>query len=258
MATWGRELGSEDIFRAPTLKQAVERLSGLLKKKRVLMIIDDVWESEHASAFRQSKGNDCSLLITTRAPQIISQLAVAPQAIHNLPGLTEESSLNLLKILAPDVVPAYRQECLEIVRAVEGLPLALHVAGRLLNEESQQVWGVSGLLKSLLEGKLLIESKAPADLIDLEKQTIPTVATLLRKSVDTLDAQAKLCFAYLAPYKQKPATFSLEDLKSSWQMEDPKPIIKQLTGRGLLERVGNRYQMHSLLITLAGDTVEEL
>lgn len=259
MAKWGSDLGSEDIFRAPTLKRAAEILSELLKKKRFLIIIDDVWEAEHAAVFRQSKGNDCSLLIATRAPEVISRLSVSSGAIHNLRGLTEGDSLDLLGILAPDAVSAHRKECLEVVRAVEGLPLALQVAGRLLNEEFRMGWGVEDLLKALLEGKLLIESKAPADLIDLEKQTIPTVAALLRKSVDTLDAQAKECFAYLEPFGQKPATFRLEDLKASWQMDDPKPIIRQLVGRGLLEPVaGNRYQMHSLLITLAGETSEKL
>lgn len=258
MAKWGEEFGTEELYGAPTLREAVAKLSSLLRKKRVLMIVDDVWEAEHAIPFKQSCGKECSLLIATRAPQVVSELSVLPEAVHNLPKLTEEYSMKLLEILAPTVVPAYRKECVELVRFIECLPLAIHVAGRLLNEEAREVWGVEDLLKSLREGKAFIEAKATSDFINLETQTIPSVAALLQTSIDTLDEQTQLYFAYLAPYAEKPATFDLEALKASWQVEDPRPIIRQLTGRGLLEPVGNRYQMHSLLVALAGDLLEKL
>lgn len=255
---WGEHFGTDEIYRAPTLKEAVERLSDLLKKKRLLMIIDDVWQAEDAVPFKQACGNDCSLLITTRAPQVTSELSILPEAVHNLPGLTEKTSLELLEILAPTVVPAYPKDCLEIVRILECVPLALHVAGRLLNEESREIWGVTELLKSLRKGKAIIEAKAPADLMDLEKQTIPSVAALLRKSVDTLDPKTQMYFAFLAPFAEKPATFDLEALKASWRVEDPRPIVRRLTSRGLLEPIGDRYQMHSLLVALADALLEEL
>lgn len=257
MAKWGEGFGTDEIFRCPTLKEAVGRLSDLFRNKRLLIIIDDVWQAEHATPFKHACGKDSSLMITTRAPQVMSELGILPEAIHNLPGLSENDSLTLLKILAPTVVPAYRKDCRELVRFLEYLPLAIHVVGRLLNEESRQIWGVGELLKALKKGKSIIEAKAPADLIDLEKQTIPSVAALLRKSVDILDPEIQIYFAYLAPFAEKPATFDLEALKASWEIEDPRPIIRQLTGRGLLERVGDRYQMHSLLVTLAGTLLEE-
>lgn len=258
MAKWGESFGTDEIFRAPSLKEAVWRLSALLGEKRLLMIVDDVWQAEHAIPFKQACGKHSSLLITTRAPQVTSELSVLPEAIYNLPSLNEDSSLKLLEILAPTVVPAYPEECRELVRVLQCLPLALHVAGRLLNEESREIWGATELLKLLREGKAIIEAKAPADLMDLEKQTIPSVATLLRKSVDTLDPKTQLCFAYLAPFAEKPATFDLEALKASWGLEDPKPIIRQLASRGLLEPVGDRYQMHSLFVALAETLLKEL
>lgn len=258
MAKWGEEFGTEDIYRAPTLREAVERLSDLITKKRILMIIDDVWHAEHAIPFKRACGKDCSLLITTRVPKVTGELSVLPEAIHNLPGLTEKDSLRLLEMLAPTVVPAYPAECLDLVRFIECVPLAIHVVGRLLNEESREAWGVAELLKSLRKGTAIIEAKAPADLIDLEKQTIPSVAALLRKSTDTLDRQTQLRFAYLAPYPPKPEILDMEMLKEAWQVEDPKPIIRQLTSHGLLEPVGDGYQMHSLLASLAETMLEEL
>jgi hypothetical protein len=138
------------------------------------------------------------------------------------------------------------------------VPLALHVAGRLLHEEAREIWGVGDLLASLREGRSIIEAKAPADRMDFEKMTIPPVAALLRKSTDTLDPEIQRCFAYLAPLAEKPATFDLETLKAIWQVDDPRPIVRQLTGRGLLEPVGDRYQMHSLLLSFAETLLEEL
>jgi hypothetical protein len=248
MAAWGRALGTDDILRAPTLKEATLRLSGLLRQKRVLMVVDDVWEVEHVGPFAQARGNDCALLVTTRLPLVANGLSVPERAIYNLPVLDEERALELLGLLAPSVLNEHPAECQQLVRAVECLPLALHVAGRLLQTEAEMPWGVVDLLKDLQAGKALIEAKAGASLMDLENETIPTVATLLRKSTDRLDEFTRQCFAYLGPFAPKPATFNLAALRAMWEVDDPKPIARELRNRGLLEPVGERFQMHALLV----------
>jgi hypothetical protein len=112
-------------------------------------------------------------------------------------------------------------------------------------------WGVTELLKDLREGARLIEAKAPADMMDYESETIPTVAALLKKSTDRLDDQTRDCFAYLGPFAPKPATFDLNAMKAVWMVEDPRPISRTLVERGLLEPVGSRFQMHALLVAHA-------
>lgn len=251
LASWGSKLGNEDIYSSPTLKEGIEIFSHLIKNKKILIIIDDVWKIEDVIPFKAAIGKTCSLLVTTRTYKVVNDLSVPSETVHNLPGLSEDHSVRLLEILAPSVVSNHRKTCYKLVHALECLPLALQVAGRMLNTESKETWGVEDLLNSLIEGKSIIDQKAPADLMDLEKLTIPTVATLLRKSLDVLSPKALECFAYLAPYREKPVSFDLEALKASWQMDDPKPIIMELTGQGLLERAGDRYQVHSLLLTLA-------
>jgi hypothetical protein len=251
MATWGRALGTDDILRAPTLKEATALLSALLRKKRMLLIVDDVWETEHIVPFQQARGNDCAFLVTTRQLGVVSGLSLPPDAIYNLPALTEERALDLLRILAPSVVVEHPDECLELVRDIECLPLALHVAGRMLNAEFAMGWGVTELLKALREGAKLIEAKAPADMMDYETETIPTVAALLKKSTDRLDDHTRDCFAFLGPFAPKPATFDLNALKAMWLVDDPRPIARTLVERGLLEPVGARFQMHALLVAHA-------
>jgi nucleoside phosphorylase len=251
LATWGRALGTDDVLRAPTLKEATALLAALLRNNKMLLIVDDVWEVEHVVPFQHARGGDSALLITTRQLGVVSGLSLSSEAIYNLPALTEDRALELLRILAPSVVAEHPSECLKLVQDIECLPLALHVAGRMLNTESTMGWGVTELLKDLREGARLIEAKAPADMMDYESETIPTVAALLKKSTDRLDDQTRDCFAYLGPFAPKPATFDLNAMKAVWMVEDPRPIARTLVERGLLEPVVSRFQMHALLVAHA-------
>lgn len=251
LASWGRALGTDEILGVPTLKEATRFLAALLHEKRMLLVVDDVWEEAHVIPFQDVRGTNCALLITTRQPGVVNNLHLPSEAIYNLPALTEDSAMELLRLLAPGVVAEHPTVCLELVRDIECLPLALHVAGGLLNAESKIGWDMSGLLQELREGARLIEAKAPPDMMDYESETIPTVAALLKKSTDGLDQRARDCFALLGAFPSKPATFDLEALKAVWQVDDPKPIARTLLDRGLLEPVGGRLQMHALLATYA-------
>jgi nucleoside phosphorylase len=251
LATWGRALGTNEILRAPTLKEAAAVLAAHLRNKRMLLIVDDVWEVGHVVPFQQVRGKDCALLVTTRQPGVVNGLALPDEAVYNLPALTEDRAIALLRILAPSVVAAHEDECRQLARDVECLPLALHVAGRLLNAESQMGWGVADLLTDLREGAGLIEAKAPADMMDYETETMPTVAALLKKSTDRLDNSTRDCFAFLGPFAPKPATFDLDAMKAVWMVDDPRPTARTLVERGLLEPVGSRFQMHALLVAHA-------
>jgi hypothetical protein len=133
---------------------------------------------------------------------------------------------------------------------LEGLPLAIQVAGHLLQGEANLGFSVIDLLADLRAGVRLLEADAPADRVDLARETTPTVAALLKKSTDVLDPYTRDCFAYLGPFAPKPGTFDLAALRAVWKMEDPKPIVRILVERGLLEPVPEtgRFQMHALLV----------
>lgn len=252
MATWGRALGTEEILKTKSIEEAQNLLAGLLRNRRMLLIVDDVWKAEDAIPFKVG-GPGCAILITTRLNAIANALAPVADNIYRLKVLKDEDAVELLRQLAPTVVKQYPSECLVLVQELEGLPLALQVAGRLLHTEAGYGFGVSQLIDELREGANLLESVAPADRTDLVTETIPTVATLLQKSLDHLDDKTKECYAYLGVFAPKPATFDMDAMKFVWQMEDPKPVIKTLVDRGLLEFVPElgRYQMHALLVMLA-------
>lgn len=248
MDRWGRALGSENILKAPTVKDATAQLTALLRNRNMLLIIDDVWETGHAAAFSDAAGEECSVMITTRLLKIAEALTSDQNHTYKLPVLTEGFALMVLRILVPEVVSQNEAECRTLVRDLECLPLALHVAAGLLRSEVNLGWGVTDLIKRIREGTELINRQAPRDRIEKDGN-IPSVKVLLQRSTDVLDEQTRESFIYLGAFAPKPATFDLSALRAVWQVDDPKPIVRQLVGHGLLEPVGRgRFQMHRILV----------
>jgi len=167
-----------------------------------------------------------------------------------LPVLTDDKTLELLEKLAPSVVATHRDQCRALVKELEGLPLALQVAGHMLNVEASYGFGVTDLIAELREGARLLEARAPADRTDLANETTPAIAVLLQRSTERLDDHTRDCYAFLGVFAPKLATFDLAAMKAVWQVDDPKPIARTLVDRGLLEFVQEmgRYQMHALLV----------
>lgn len=250
LGAWGRALGVPDLRGAKTVEEASQLLAGILRTKKALLIVDDVWEAEHLLPFRVG-GADCALLLTTRLPEIARAIAATPDDVYVLGVLDQADALNLLRMLAPTVVIANEAACRELVADLEGLPLALQVAGRLLQTEAGYGFEVTDLLQKLREGAAVIEAHAPADRADIANQTTPTVAALLDLSTSRLDETSLTHFAYLGAFAPKPATFDMAAIRSVWEVDDPKPTLRILIDRGLLEPTESRYWMHAILVAHA-------
>jgi tetratricopeptide (TPR) repeat protein len=261
LATWSRALGADDL-RTQTLEEASAALAARLRDKHMLLIVDDVWQAEHARPFAVG-GRGCATLITTRSSQVARVLAPTAADVYRLPVLSEGQGLELLTALAPEVVAAHCDECRALVRALDGLPLALQVAGRLLAVEAGYGFGVADLLAELRAGTALLEAQAPADradLSDLAVESTPTVAALLQHSTDRLDLAARAAFACLAVFPAKPASFDLAAMQAVCQVDDARPLARALVDRGLLEAVpaeGGRFQVHALLVMHARALLEQ-
>ncbi|MEJ5346996.1 MAG: NB-ARC domain-containing protein [Chloroflexus sp.] len=257
LAAWGRALGVPDLYQARTVEEASNLLRGLLRNKRYLLIVDDVWQAEHVVPFNVG-GSGCALLVTTRLPEVARTIAPTPDDVYVLGVLSEADALELLRTLAPTVVAGNEATSRDLVNDLEGLPLAIQVAGRLLHAEASYGFGVEQLLADIREGARLIASQAPADRAQVANETTPTVAALLKKSTDLLDVHTLECFAYLGAFAPKPATFDIEAMRAVWDVDDPRPIIRTLVDRGLLEPTGqNRFWMHAILVMHAQSFLTE-
>jgi len=217
----------------------------------MLLIVDDAWDASHVLPFAVG-GRQCAMLVTTRLPSVADALAPTPGDIYHLDVLSEHDSLELLGKLAPQVVERHQKECRELVAELEGLPLALQVAGRLLRAEHAKGWSVPELLRELRDDKAkLLNAQAPADMAASPGEVSPTVAALLQKSTDSLDPTIRKRFASLAPFAPRPATFELEDIMAVWKSDEAsaRQTIDVLVDRGLLEPLGDGdFQIHQVLV----------
>lgn len=250
--TWGNSLGIRDIHKAKNIADASALLAAALRDKSMLIIIDDVWNSTDALPFSVG-GHRCGTLITTRLPVIASKIVASPEQIYLLGVLADQDAFQLMQKLAPQVVKDYPEETKYLVRKLEGLPLALQVAGRLLQTEYSSGFSVNDLIQEISNGKRLLGENAPIGQESLTSATTPSIAALLYKSLDHLDSQTRDYYSLLGVFAPSPAKFDQTIIGAIWQTSNPRPVIKTLVDRGLLEYLpqSKQYQMHSLLVMLA-------
>lgn len=251
LAAWGRALSSTALSQAKTTEEATALLAPLLENSAALLLVDDVWNAQDGEPFRRLS-RVSAVIFTTRITKMAHDLARAPDDIHILHELSERESLDLLERLAPGTLDLHPAQCVQLVKVLEGMPLALQVAGRLLHVERQMGWGIDELLGELLQGRLLLESEVPTSLVELTKITPTTVAVLLQRSVARLDEETRERFALLGFIAPSPAEFDLAAISAIWQVDDPRPSIRALMLRGLLEPSGEQtFRMHAVLVLYA-------
>lgn len=243
----------------PTPALLSRQIGAALRGRRMLLIVDDVWRPGDAAPFLVG-GPHCATVLTTRSDPVALALAPAARDLYRLSPLEPDDGLRLLEVVSPQTVQQHPEASRQLVSDLGGLPLALRVAGRLLETEARLGGDTAQLLDELRQGAGLLEAEAPLDRLDgLEggPQTLPTVAALLRQSTDGLEAADRRRFALLSLFMPKPGSFDLEALAALWETPDPKPTVRRLLGRGLLEPTGGgRFQIHALL-TLHARTLLE-
>lgn len=245
---WGRQLGFYDIQNKTTVPEVVEALRQVLLRKKMLLVVDDIWTEADGQPFINLMGSDVSLVLTTRFTDIANMLAITPRDVYLLPTLSLEESLGLLKLIAPNSTRKYVEKMDMLVTALEGLPLALRVAGRLIEQEEELQLDVPQLIERLSNQYDLIKNMAPADRMDERSGTTVPIEMIFQSSVETLQPEAQQAFIFLGAFAPKPATFSLDAMKEVWDVDNPVPLVRVLVGRGLLEPVDEqRYQMHYTL-----------
>lgn len=241
-----------------TLEELIGRVRVALQDKNILLIVDDIWEKEHGEIFKRVATGRNTLLMTTRFTYIAEALAEIPENIYFLDVLSEKNSLELLRKLAPQAVQKHERSLHDLIKTLEGLPLALRVAGSLLEKEQTLGLDVEKLIHDLNDTYLLFKQTAPTSYFNEQTGQTPSIALLFQRSVETLQPTDQEAFADLGVFASKPATFDLKAVAYVCELDDPIPTIRQLVDHGLLEPLGNaRFQMHYTLSMYAKSLQED-
>jgi NB-ARC domain len=91
LGDWIRELDkSREAFSANTLEAAAQYLGTLLAERRMLLVVDDVWNAAHAEWFRVGDVG-CRVLVTTREARLEGA------EYYDLDLMTEDEAIELVK-----------------------------------------------------------------------------------------------------------------------------------------------------------------
>ncbi|WP_433378324.1 NB-ARC domain-containing protein [Actinoplanes sp. CA-142083] len=237
-----------------TVPQLSARLAAVLRDRRMLLFVDDVWDARQAAPFLVG-GRSCATVVTTRARAVADDITSGPDQVYLLDVLSLDAAVEILASLTGAFATERPEQIRRLAEALEGLPLALQVAGRLIASEQARGLPVDDLADELAQGARLLEAKAPAHLATVVAESSPTVASLFRRSIADLDPGTQLRFAYIGAFAPKPAVCTIAQLTVAWAGlgdAEPATTIGTLVDRGLLETSGpGVYQMHGLLATFA-------
>ncbi len=127
MSDWGRALRDPDL--SPSgyldLKSATRRLTEQLADGAYLLVVDDVWSSEHVRPFLAA-GPHCLLLVTSRKAEIATDLGMETVRLDEM---APDEALQLMELWAGPISPADRAIAEWLASEVGFLPLALELIG---------------------------------------------------------------------------------------------------------------------------------
>ncbi|WP_204140907.1 NB-ARC domain-containing protein [Halomicronema sp. CCY15110] len=250
LSGWIQELGDHS-YKPTTPSSASAHLRTLLHDRRMLLVVDDVWDPGHAEPFRVG-GSDCCILVTTREARIPGALR------YDLDVMTPEQSLALLKqSIQEELSDAAIQEALALAKAVAYLPLALELAAAQI--EDGATWA------ELLDA--LAQEIADLDVLDIQgygfqsqtsKQRNLSLLASFNLSLKRLPPEQLNQFAWLGVLPED-VTIPETMAATLWDMQpaQARTLLRFLKGRALLlssgrqadQRVG--YRLHDLMHDVA-------
>ena len=221
-----------------SLSEARGQLGLLSADRRLLVVLDDVWEPAAVDPFT-GLGAGCRLLITSRDLRVLER---AQADAHRLDLLDAAAARAFLAEAAGQPVAALPDEAEEIVRETGRLPLALAAVGALIRQGTYR-W--SDALAALREGA--VDELDTGWLPDPEQRNL---AVVLKLSVDGLADEVRDCLLDCAAFRED-ADIPEATLLRLWSPRLPERrgrlVAQELVDRSLMQRdEQRRYRIHDL------------
>ncbi|CAM6050431.1 unnamed protein product [Sphagnum compactum] len=239
---------SEELGLKPELNVKAEdyklKLYPQFRRKRVFLVLDDVWKDKAFDSLDLEKGRGSVTLLTTRDWSLLERASPHISQVHMTP-LSKEDSWRLFSVHAfrpPSNVPCELKALAQcMAEECQGLPLALKVIGRAMFGKTSPELQWEPLLKKLRESRLQ------------ERTVEEELYERLKLGYDLLsedDGPLKECFLYFAAFPEDSSTY-FNDILWYWIGEglvpenggdDPRAdafsLLNKLLRRSFIESVG--------------------
>lgn len=249
---------SKDISQLPTLPQRSQALRDAIGERRLLLVIDDVWEIDAARSLRCG-GIHCAHLLTTRS-KIIAREFSGPERAETLTPLGDEDAFELMQHLAPETCRSAPTAVRNLLRAVGGLPLAVRLmAGHL----AASTGAFPGMFPELTE-EALTELSDSRQRLQLAEQRLGMLSgkkvslqDTIALSLEGLPESATGAFYKLGAFAPKPERFSREAAEAV--TEGGGRNLALLASRNLLEidEQSLRISLHPIVVDVARTQCDE-
>ncbi len=255
LGMWGAALDipSSEMAKLISIKDRTKAIHAAIGMRRMLLVVDDAWETEAALAFKLG-GPNCAHLVTTRIPEVA--LEFAGRGIIVVRELSKGDGLALLAQLAPKVVEAKPDQARTLVQAVGGLPLALTLMGRYLRKETHcvQPRRLHKALDQLCQAEIRLRLAQPQTMLerhpDLPADVPLSLITAIGISDKALDEASRRALYALSVFPSKPNSFSEE--AALVVSAASASVLDTLVDYGLLEcGEPDRYTLHQTIADYA-------
>ncbi len=224
------------------LQDATREFVSLLGDRRILIVIDDLWDYSHIKPFMQG-GSRCVRLITTRN-------------LHTLPPNTTIFTLDVLEIEQSvalltnnlEITDFYLKPFHELANLLGNLPLALELARGVLRQRLGRGDSLDGALDYLhtaldRKGVVAFDSRDA-----IERSQALTLS--LQVSLDLLDNDEKERFSQIAILLED-VPIPLEVVSILWGLDkfDTQNLVERLTDLSLLiyDFPGRILRLHNII-----------
>ncbi|HUS17292.1 MAG TPA: NB-ARC domain-containing protein [Chloroflexia bacterium] len=222
--------------------------------RRVLLVLDDVWDGETADAFALG-GPHCAHLLTSQLEGLVARRFAGADNTFDVPELEPDEALHMLARYAPEAIQLLPQESADLVRALGGLPLALALVGHHLAiaSASGQPARIQRAMAALTAAGARLALSYPQSPLEQDPNLpagVPlSLTAVLDATCGALDAEDLEAFAALSLFPPKPNTFS-EEAALAVCAGSPDTLARLVDYR-LLEPVDARYAMHEVITAYA-------
>ena len=250
LSGWIQALGDRS-YKPTALEPASNHLRTLLYGKKVLLIVDDVWNPSHLEPFRVGSDGSC-VLVTTREARI------SEAHRYDLDVMDEEQSLELMtQKMSGSLTDSDYQKASAFAERVGYLPLALELAASQVEEGT--TW--TELLEELqLEvGRIeVLDLYGQEEIPDDAKRRKYSLLACFNLSLKLLSPEQLCQFAWLGVLPED-VDITQTMTETLWQVtsSQSKAILRTLRSKALLLQGASqinkspRYRMHDLMHDLA-------